>query len=203
MLATTRALTLAASLAVAFAVLHGAPADAEAGSRTKTVITFNEIWAEDAGSAKGRVHVEARIPADPAVTEAFDASTPFDVSVGFFGFTGVLGDDPAYVPGATSATLTQEALDGSGRVLTAKIRWTPRQVIVRISGVTGADVSNVLADTYSMEDSGPVWDNLDAQVTVGGVSAAWDPLPCVGRVYTWSWRGEDFSIVRMHGRAAY
>lgn len=201
MLATTRALLLAAPLAIAFAALHGAPADA--GSRTKTVINFNEIWAEDTDSAKGRVHVEARIPADAAVTAAFDASTPFDISVGFFDFSGVLGDDPAYVPGATSATLTQEALDGSGLVLTAKIRWTDRQVVVRINGVTGADVSNVLADTYSMEDSSPVYDNLDAQLTVGGVSAAWDPLLCVGRVYTWSSRDEDFSIVRMHGRAAY
>jgi hypothetical protein len=204
MLATTRALKLAAPLAVGCLVaLHGVPAEAKSASRTKTVISFNEIFAEDPASASGKLHVEARIPVTAADTAAFDATTPFDVSAGFFDFSGVLGDDPSYFPGSSSATLTEEALDGSGRVLVAKLRWTEKQLTVRITCVTGDDISPVIADTYSMEDSTAVYDNLDAQLTLGSVTAAWDPLLCVGHVYTWSWRGEGFSIVRMHGRAAY
>jgi hypothetical protein len=201
MLATIRALLLAAP--VALAVLHGAPAEAGAGRFTKTLVTFNEIYAVDADSASGKVRVEARIPVDPTVTAAFDASTPFSASLGGFSVSGVLGDDPSYVPGKSSATLTEDALDGSGRVLLAKIRWTDRQMIVRITSVTGGDRAPVIADTYSMEDSGPVYDNRAAQVSVGGVTANWDLMACAGHVYTWSWRGEDFSIVRMHGRAAH
>lgn len=203
MLAATRALLLAAPLAVALAVLHGAPAEAGAAARAKTLVNFNEIYAVDATSAKGKARVEARIPADPTVTAAFDATTPFSASLGGFSFSGVLGDDPSYVAGKTSATLTHDALDGSGRVLVAKVRWTGRQLIARISAVTGGDNACVVADSYAMDDSGPVYDNRTAQFSVGGVTATWDIVQCAGHVYTWTWRGERFSIVRMHGRAAY
>lgn len=200
---TTRTLLFAASFAFALAALNAVAPDAEARARAKTVVSFTETYATDAASSQGKLHVEARVPADAATTGAFDAATPFDVAVGNFVLSGVLGDDPAYVTGASSATFVEPAPGGNGRTLLVKLRWTERALTARISAVTGGGHAPVIADAFSMSDSGAVYDNRAAHVTVGGVSASWDPMLCVGRVYTWTWRGEDFSIVRMRGRAGY
>ena len=179
-----------------------APKPASAPVAVRPVISFDESYLETPDTASGRFSVNARIPLDPADVATFAADTSFDVCVGYFDFSGELGDDPHWNPGDTSATLTEQSWDDSGTVLVAKLRWTPTQLIVRVTAMTGDDIDPIVSDDYSMDDTGRIDDETDAEITFGNADVSWDTVPLAGRVATWTAKGDDWSNVRTHGRAA-
>jgi hypothetical protein len=194
-------LAIACVAAVGVRATDAAPIPAPVPVTVRSAIAFDERFSEDWDTAAGSFRVDARIPLDPADVATFDGDTYFDVSAGYFDFDGYLSDDPNWKPGDTSATFTDVGYDGDTQ-LVMKLKWTPTQLVVRVTAVTGDDIDPIISDDYSMDDSGRIADETEAEIELGNTDIWWDTLPCAGRVATWTVRGDDHSVVRMHGRAA-
>jgi hypothetical protein len=189
--------------AVGIAAALGTEASARpARAPVQPVISFSETYAETPNADGGHLVVDAKIPLDPADVATFDASTWFDIDVGYFSLDVQLADDPRWRPGMTTATFTDVGWDGATQ-LVAKIRWTPRQLIVHIDAITGDDVEPVVCDTYVEDDTSALADATEADIQFGDADIWWDTIPCAGRVVTrTSAYGDVYSNVRMHGRSA-
>lgn len=201
---TSRVVLPAALLAfVCVATLGGRRTDAAPKPLpvpVRPVVVFNESYSSNPDTDAGRFVADARIPLDPADVATFDGDTYFDVSIGYFDFDGSLSDDPFWQPGDTTATFTDIGWDGDTQ-LVLRLRWTPTQLTVHAVAVTGDDIDPIASDDYAYDDSGAIDDATDAEIQFGNADVWWDTVPCAGRVRTWTAKGDDFSVVRTHGRA--
>ena len=171
----------------------------------RPLVAFVESYVSNPDVEAGHFVLDTRIPLDPSDVATFDESTYFDVSVGYFDFGAYLSDDPNWKPGMTTATLTDVGYDGDTQ-LVARLRWTPTQLFVHVVAATGDDVDPIMSDDYAGDDTGPIADDPDiepsAEIQLGNADVSFDAVPCAGRVVSWTTKaGDDFSVVKMHGRA--
>ena len=132
----------------------------------------------------------------------FDPTTPFDISIGNFSYSGTLGGDPKYTAGKNKATLllTGEVCDAGG-VCKENVKhghillsMTKKGLKVSISTLTGADAlgnsyeTPIDANNFDGQSSGPVTDALSASLDLGDFSystdAAGSMVTVVGKVKT-------------------
>ena len=135
--------------------------------------------------AKGRVF---DTPAFGGVNPAlFGPTTPVAISVGGFHFSGVLGDDPKYTPGAKKATFKMYREDVTlGKtilVYRVQLRASPRGLKISVKGFADAD-EGILAGAFLDQTTGMYGDNtMSAYIRIGDLEQT-APVLSVLRVLT-------------------
>jgi hypothetical protein len=213
----------------------------QASRKEITVLNFTESWNDKRacmGSniqgnlsctpySGGKFKVKAAIPVADS-TGAFDPSqfngtTPFDIKLGHYAFSGTLGDAAGYAPGSTKAIFTLTGSRCSSKNINdslscptkayekIKLRMTPKQVAVSISAITGSDADGNMhenpidADNYDDSPTGTVTNTIPFQMNLDNLSVISNTLPVTGTVVTKSvtdksGHQDTLSKVRLKGK---
>jgi hypothetical protein len=193
---------LALGAALPVGVTSAAPRRVSAPPRP--TVAYVESYYSDPDTDAGRFVIDATIPLPSIDVSAAGGDRYFDISIGDFDFGGYLSDDPNWAPGKTTATLTDVG-DAGDVQLVARLRWTSTRLTVRVVAVTGDDIQPIVCDTYAGDETAAINDpDMDppADIEFGDVDVSWECVRSVGVVRSWTRHDDDFSSVRMHGRAA-
>jgi hypothetical protein len=116
----------------------------------------------------GKYQVDAKISLAGIDITKFNKDTIFVLQVGYLDVEAVLGDDSAYSPGKTSAMLYfyDEYEEGNILLMTAKLKWTAKQLTIQVKGVLTDTSSLILALDYLYENES-VNDNIDGYIAFG------------------------------------
>ncbi len=164
--------------------------------RDQGTVIYEEVTTHTFRISSGATLSEAEIA-------GFNTATPFSLSVAGFQFDGLLGDDPRYRPGKTSATFTESAPDGSGRTrktLTVTVNWAQGKLKITITG-TPVYAGDLLASGYQDTPTGRITDSTPATVSLGDYTQEFE-VAVTGKVTTREVRDGEFSLstVKLSGK---
>jgi hypothetical protein len=156
----------------------------------------------------GKFTITAKVSLAGININTFDRKTPLYIYVGNFDWYCTLGDDPAYAPGKTSATIlvrTEEPdyYNRTYQYLQIKLKWSVKQMQVTITGITPDALPPIWADDYLYNYDNPtVNDITDAYIEFGdNVKVFFDPVYIKGKAtvkYNKKYGG-DVSNVKLTG----
>lgn len=171
--------------------------EAQAASRRKPEFRFTESYArkvvrvrdEDGSQVfepveSGKFNLFARIPLDAIDTTEFDEDTALTIELEETVFDLLLGDDPNYQAGRTSARISYSNTDENGTTLvhlSIILHWTTKELTVRMRGRTPEFQEPILAGEYLDEISSRYEDVSEAIITVEDTSHYFD-VDYTGRV---------------------
>lgn len=164
--------------------------------RVQGTVTYEEVTTHSFRINSGGTLTEEAIA-------AFTAATPFSLSVAGFQFDGVLGDDPRYRPGKTSATFTENAPDGTGRTrkaLTVKVSWVQGKLKINVTG-TPVYAGDLLTSGYQDTPTRRITDSTTAALTLGDYTQEFE-VAVTGKVTTREVRNGEFTLstVKLSGK---
>jgi hypothetical protein len=127
----------------------------------------------------GKFTITAKISLAPNIdTSKFDRDTEFYIYVGRFDWYCQLGEDPRFIPGKSKSakiTVIPEEPDYYGKraqYLQIQFKWSPKQLVVTITGITPDSLSPIWADDY-LYDTAIVSDVTDAYIEFGDDVKVW------------------------------
>jgi len=134
----------------------------------------------------GKFTLYARLPLDSIDSAAFNEDTAVTIALEDTVFDVLLGDDPSYSPGRTSAQISYSDTDDSGITLvylSILLRWNSKELTVRVRGRTPDFQDSIIAVQYLDDFTGPYEDVSDAAITVEDTTFNFD-VDYTGRVTT-------------------
>lgn len=155
--------------------------EAEAASRRQPSFQFSESYArkvvrlqEDGDQVfepaeSGKFKLTARLPLEGIDPTTWDEETALTIELEDTLFDLVLGDDPNYRPGRTSALITYSDLDDNGDpivYLSFQVRWNTKELTLKAEGLTPEFQESILAGFYLDEISRRFEDTSEAAITV-------------------------------------
>ena len=156
----------------------------------------------------GKFTITAKISLAGVDISKFNRDTGFYIYVGYFDWYCELRDDGWYAPGKTSATIlvSTEEPDYYGRTyqyLQIQLKWTTKQLQVKITGVTPDALAPIWADDYLYNYDSPVVNDMtDAYIEFGDdVKVHFNPIWIKGKAtvkYNKKYGG-DVSSVKLSG----
>jgi hypothetical protein len=172
---------------------------AEAANRTKPQFQFSESYArkvvrvvEPDGTKvfepveSGKFSLTARLPLDEIDPSTFNADTALTIELEEVIFDLLLGDDPAYTAGRTSANISFSEVGGDGLpvvYLSFQIRWNTKSLTIKAHGLTPDFQEPILAGYYLDDFSQRYGDTSEAAITVDDGTYYFD-VDYSGRVVT-------------------
>ena len=185
-----------------------------AGGIGATTLTFHESWADKLiclGSnhdfcvtyPSGRFTITAVISSnsfDAAIDPSqFTESTTFDITLGNYSFSTVLGADPEYVAGVSKKARFLVAGNRCGAnpfdcptkvYETITVSMTSEKVALSVSAATGTDSrgngfeNSIDAENFYGDETGMITNTISFEVGLGSLTVSSDILPVAGRVAT-------------------
>ena len=119
-----------AAIALGLALAAAGPAAAGPGPSLTFRERFGDVVIQRQVTQRGQFRIDATLPLNGVDIGTFNGSTTVHVSLGNFGDSNTLGQDPRYRPGRRRATI----VDGAIRVL---LRWNRSRVRIRVIAPTG------------------------------------------------------------------
>ncbi|MEQ1858604.1 MAG: Ig-like domain-containing protein [Chthoniobacteraceae bacterium] len=128
--------------------------------KVQTIVSGDSIYHEVAPDAKHcKLRISAKLSTAGMNLAALDESTPIEVSVGNFSYSGVLGDDPNYAPGATSIRIPLMSFDDEGNEIESgcvEAKWVKGALTVVATGMLSAgysiDATNFAGSEWTIDD---------------------------------------------------
>ena len=125
------------------------------------------------------------------------AGTSFELILNNLDVMNVLDDDRKFTGKSTSATFVDNESDANGRTVvaqTVKLKWTPKQLTVTITGKATPDYgTTVAADSYIGNASGKISDPLSASINFSDTTIHFDNVTLTGSVKTKTVAAKDGS----------
>lgn len=126
------------------------------------------------------------------------AGTSFELICNDLDVMYVLGDDAKFTPvKSTSATFIDTESDANGRTVvaqTVKLKWTPKQLTITLTGKATADYGNpAAAGNYVGNVSGKVSDVLAVSLNFSDTTITFDNITLTGTVKTKTVAAKDGS----------
>lgn len=154
----------------------------EAASRRQPSFQFSETYArtvvrvvdEDGDQVfepveSGTFKLTARLPLEGIDPATFDEETALTIELEDTFFDLVLGDDPNYRPGRTSALITYSDIDDDGApvvYLSFQIRWNSKELTVKAEGLTPDFQDSLVAGSYMDDITHRFSDTGESAITV-------------------------------------
>jgi hypothetical protein len=115
----------------------------------------------------GQYQVDAKISLAGIDITKFNEDTSFALQVGYLDVVAFLGDDSAYSPGKKNANFYfYDEYEDNILLITAQLKWTTKQLTIKINGVLTDYSSLILALDY-LYDNETVNENIDGYVAFG------------------------------------
>ena len=144
----------------------------------------------------------------------FDPNTVFDFSIGNVHVSNLLGDDPRYTKGKTSASFSLSEFGAKGKAVvyqTIRVKWSTKQLTVTVKGKTSALATSslvpVLANTFDGSPSRSINTVIVGTIDLGAFHVDFYPVTATGNVSTQNVLGKDhgvwqISTVKLKGSGA-
>ena len=167
------------------------------------VVCSNDV---DVGTRCGvdtadRFAISAKISLTGVDISQFDQNTIFDLSLGSLHVGDVLGDDPRYTTGKTSATFSLAEANSKGKTVvyqTVRVKWSAKQLKVTVKGKTSAlaasNLTPILANTFDGSSSMSINDVIVGRIGLGDFSVDFYPVTATGSVGTQNVLGKDHEV---------